>query len=105
MRRQVARRLVALCLLVGFAAGLALVGPATPLLFLAPSLLVLAPLLAGRYPGERSLARLARARSRRPLARRPAAARIPRRPVVAVLARGGRLLGRSLAVRPPPLSV
>ena len=71
MRRQVARRLVALCLLVGFAAGLALVGPATPLLFLAPSLLVLAPLLAGRYPGERSLARLARARSRRPLARSP----------------------------------
>jgi hypothetical protein len=105
MRRLVAWRLVALSLLVALVVGLGLAGSATPLLFLAPSLLVLAPLLAGRYVGERSLIRLARTRRRRPLGRHSAAARIPDRPIVALLARGGRLLGCSLAVRPPPASV
>jgi hypothetical protein len=101
MRRSVARRLVALSLLGALAIGLLLTGSSTPLLFLAPCLLVLAPLLAGRYVGERSLLRLARGVRRRP--RREAVARPARRgPATRVLPRGGCLIGSSLAVRPPP---
>lgn len=76
------------------------------LLFLAPALLLLVALFAGRYPGERRLSEIA-ARGRRRGARRaptqPTAAR-PRVPGVLV-ARGGALLARSLAKRPPPLMV
>jgi len=101
MRRPVAHRLVALGLLAALAIGLVLAGSGTTLLFLGPWLLVLAPLLAGRYVGERSLVRLARTPRRRP--RRPPAARpVARRPSVRVLPRGGCLIGCSLAVRPPP---
>jgi hypothetical protein len=70
------------------------------LLGLMPALLLALTLLARRYPGERLLlaARVAR-RSRRPRPRSAA----PRRPrLVAAVARGGLLLARSLAVRPPP---
>jgi hypothetical protein len=102
MRRPVARRLVSLGLLVAVAGGLVLTGSTTPLLFLAPWLLVLAPLLAGRYVGERSLLRMARAVRRRPPARRAASRPAPRRPTVRGLPRGGRLIACSLAVRPPP---
>jgi len=58
------------------------------------------PLLARRYPGERALIglrRVERARWPRPRSSRPA-----RRRVVLMTARGGRLIGCSLAVRPPP---
>lgn len=101
MRRSVARRLLALGLVGSLVIGLLLAGSTTPLLFLAPWLLVLAPLLAGRYLGERSLLRLARgarSRPRRPRVTRPAR----RRPAICVLPRGGCLIGSSLAVRPPP---
>jgi len=68
---------------------------------LAPFLLLLVPLLAGRYVGERRLAQLvAFVQRRRHLpvrSRRPAVGG----PVV-WMARGSELLGRSLAVRPPP---
>jgi hypothetical protein len=63
--------------------------------------LVLPLLLAlRRYPGERMLAVLSKARRRR---RRPPRSSMPRaaRPEVG-LPRGGLLLARSLAVRPPP---
>jgi hypothetical protein len=102
MRRPVARGLLALALTGVLVLGLA-VGLTTPLLFLAPCLLVLAPLLAGRYLGERSLLRLARAVRRRPSRRRPATARARRRPAARALARGGGLIACSLAVRPPPV--
>jgi hypothetical protein len=99
--RLACRRLVALFLLAALIVGL-LAGPSAPLLFLAPWLLVLAPLLAGRYLGERSLLRMARAVPGRPPRARPAAARPRLRPIVRVLPRGGCLLACSLAVRPPP---
>lgn len=79
-------------------AGLLLVGPW--LLFAAP-LLVVALVLAGRrYPGERRLLALARARRRAPRGtdvRVPPRRRAPLRSV-----RGGRLIGRALAQRGPP---
>jgi hypothetical protein len=73
------------------------------LLFLAPALLLLVALFAGRFPGERRLAALvarARPRTRRRARVRPASA--SRAPWVP-LARGGALLAHSLAKRPPPL--
>ncbi|HEX3875064.1 MAG TPA: hypothetical protein VHW26_13005 [Solirubrobacteraceae bacterium] len=102
-RRPVARRLAAVCLVGGLAAGLVIAGSTTPLLFLGPWLLVLAPLVAGRYVGERSLLRLVRHVRRRPAPRRSQASRSPRRPAIRRLPRGGRLLACSLAVRPPPV--
>jgi hypothetical protein len=71
------------------------------LLFLAPALLLVLPLLARRYPGERSLLRLA-GRRRAPSAQRRRVQRPPRRPARRVLPRGGALIASSLAVRPPP---
>lgn len=70
----------------------------------APVFLLLLPLIAGRYVGEERIERLAQAwagRERRP---RTLSSRIPAPRPRAVLARGGRLIGTSLAVRPPPLS-
>ncbi|HTR88571.1 MAG TPA: hypothetical protein VMG62_00505 [Solirubrobacteraceae bacterium] len=73
------------------------------LLFLAPFLALLAVLLARRYPGERVLQSL----RRRPRARRlrscPRALQCGR--LVVETVRGGLLIGRSLAVRPPPLAL
>lgn len=70
------------------------------ILYLLPAVVVVMPLLARRYPGERALlglrpverARWARPRSSVPMCRR----------VMLVAVRGGRLIGCSLAVRPPP---
>jgi hypothetical protein len=69
-------------------------------LYLLPAALLVIPLLARRYPGERvlvGLRRVERARWPRPRSSAPA-----RRRVVLVAVRGGRLIGCSLAVRPPP---
>jgi hypothetical protein len=70
--------------------------------YVLPLLLLVAPLLAGRYPGEASLERLRarrpRAARRRPAVQAPCAAPAEHR----LLPRGGLLVGRSLAVRPPP---
>jgi hypothetical protein len=72
-------------------------------LCLLPVAAVALPLLARRYPGERVLVALRRtARRRRPGAR-PFLASRGRAFVVAV--RGSSLLGRSLAVRPPPTAL
>jgi hypothetical protein len=70
------------------------------ILYLLPAFVLALPLLARRYPGERALIALRRVdpvRWARPRSSTPS-----RRRVVLVLVRGGRLLGRSLAVRPPP---
>ena len=75
-------------------------GTETGLLYLAPALLLCAPLILGRYVGEAQLADLAR----RSPGRR--AARASRLPVpcshVRLMERGGRLVASSLAKRPPP---
>jgi hypothetical protein len=71
-------------------------------LLASPALVLALPLLAGRYVGEERIARLA-ARfvvdGGRPARR--LSARLPRAPR-ALLPRGGRLLGFSLAERGPP---
>jgi len=70
------------------------------LLCLLPALALALPLLARRYPGERVLLALRRsepAQWPRPRSSAPARAR-----VVSRIVRGGRLIGSSLAVRPPP---
>jgi hypothetical protein len=70
------------------------------LLCLLPAVALAIPLLVRRYPGERTLLALRRAEPTRwP---RPRSSTPLRRRVVMHTVRGGRLLGRSLAVRPPP---
>jgi hypothetical protein len=71
-------------------------------LLASPALVLALPLLAGRYVGERRIARLA-ARLVAPARRavRALSARLPRAPR-ALLPRGGRLLAASLAERGPP---
>jgi hypothetical protein len=72
-------------------------------LCLAPALLFGCVLLARRYPGDRLLARLAR---RTPCRRRAIDCSPARRPrFVAQVPRGGLLMARGLAVRPPPLAL
>jgi hypothetical protein len=72
------------------------------LLCLSPAIALAIPLLARRYPGERVL--LARHRALSLNWPRPRSTRL-RRSVVLLLARGGRLIGCSLAERPPPAPV
>jgi hypothetical protein len=77
--------------------GLHVGGLDTGMLFLAPAVVLLLPLLAGRYVGERALTPL-----QRPVRRAAAAAiRLPR-PRVRHVPRGGLLVGCSLAGRAPP---
>ena len=77
--------------------GLHVGGLDTGLLFLAPAFVLLLPLLAGRYVGERALAPLRRP-ARRAVLR---ALRLPR-PATRLVPRGGLLVGCSLAGRAPP---
>jgi hypothetical protein len=76
-------------------------GADTGLLYLAPALVLCAPLVVGRYVGEEQLAGLAR-RSARRAPRRSSRLRVPRSHV-RVMERGGRLVASSLAKRPPPV--
>jgi hypothetical protein len=67
---------------------------------LAPFFVLLVPLALGRYPGERRLvAAAARARS---LPRPARSTQAPRRALRVAVARGGDLIARALATRPPP---
>jgi hypothetical protein len=75
-------------------------GVETGLLYLAPALLLCAPLIFGRYVGEEQLAELAK-RSPRAAGRRASRLPVPRSHV-RVMQRGGRLVASSLAKRPPP---
>jgi hypothetical protein len=81
-------------------AGLRIEGLELALLYLAPAVALLSMLLAGRYPGARTLERwIARTRPRRRAIPTPA----PRRPTVKrALPRGGALLAAAFAGRPPP---
>jgi hypothetical protein len=77
---------------------------ASGLLHLAPALILVAALLARRYPGERLIVRLASSATRSGRRARTRAVK-PRTRVAALAPRGGLLLGCSLAVRPPPVAV
>jgi hypothetical protein len=70
------------------------------ILYLLPAVVLAIPLLARRYPGERALVGLHRAQIRRWA--RACSSAPARRRVLLILVRGGRLIGCSLAVRPPP---
>lgn len=70
------------------------------LLGLIPALLLACLVLARRYPGERVLVALSQ--ERRECWSRPRSSANARRSLVLVAVHGGLLIGRSLAVRPPP---
>jgi hypothetical protein len=75
-------------------------GLGTGFMFMAPAFTLVFPLLAGRYVGEERLLSLARSL---PSQRRATGLMTrPRRRFEPLLARGGRLIGAALAVRPPP---
>ncbi len=80
----------------------ALCGLESTFAYTLPLLLVLLPLLAGRYPGEEKLARSSAAARQFEL--RPRSAAVPEawsrehRPALC----GGRLIALALAMRPPP---
>ncbi|HVP01622.1 MAG TPA: hypothetical protein VMT10_03550 [Solirubrobacteraceae bacterium] len=98
--RQATDRLLLAAAVAALALAAALlVGAAPPgLLGLLPSLLLVVPLLLGRFPGERVIAALAaRCAPRRA---HPAVGRARRS--LALLARGGRLVSAGLAGRAPP---
>ncbi len=96
---------LALAVTVCWAFALALSGSTDTLLFLAPALLIVAPLIAGRYVGEELIVRLAAAKRSRPPRRPPVSyAPVPRPPLV-WSPRGTRLLAFSRAERPPPLGL
>jgi hypothetical protein len=100
--RRDLRALLAAAVLGGVivALGLTVAGLDTGLLLLSPALVLVIPLLAGRYVGERRLERLAaRFAPRRP---RPASSAAPRLRLRVGGARGGRLIAVALAERGPP---
>lgn len=98
------RDTLALLGLAGVAVALALVQSATgagaDVLIAAPGLLLLLPLVAGRYVGEGGLVRLARARPYRERTAAPAPAIRRGRPHA--VPRGGLLIAVALARRGPP---
>jgi len=75
------------------------------ILFLLPALALAAVLFLRRYPGERTLARLAAPRRRRSRWARPRASLPHAARSLAVATHGGLLIARSLAVRPPPAAL
>jgi hypothetical protein len=92
---------VALAITVCWALALAFAGSTDALLFMAPALLVVAPLLAGRYVGEELIEKLAARRSGRRRGSNAHPLAVPPAPA-SWLPRGTRLLAFSLAKRPPP---
>ena len=83
--------------------GMLALGVGDAFIYLAPALLILVPLLNGRYPGDDVLVRAAR--RGRPQRRPPPRCDPPRRRArsAALLPRGGRLVGAALAGRAPPV--
>lgn len=79
------------------------VGLSAGFMFMAPALTLVFPLLAGRYVGEERLLSLARTvpSPKRRLERTERS----RSGFEPLLARGGRLIGTALAVRPPPAAL
>jgi len=95
------RRTLALVALAAITLGVVgLAGVDLNALCLLPALALALPLLMRRFPGERALADLARARATRRRRLQTSAARTGR--VFTVAPHGGLLIGCALAVRPPP---
>lgn len=102
-RRPVGHVWLAALLAAAVLVGVVVVAVDPTALCLLPAFAFAAPLLMNRYPGERMIAALTHLRQRRWA--HPRSSVPPTRPVVRVLARGGLLLARSLAVRPPPRGI
>ena len=75
------------------------------MLYLLPLFALVVPLLFGRYLGEHGLAAVRERRLPRRRARPARTLGAPSRPAPVVVPRGGELLARSLAVRPPPVAL
>jgi hypothetical protein len=78
------------------------VGLSAGFMFMAPALALIFPLFADRYVGEERLLSLTRGVGVLPPRRAPICAVRWRGGFEPLLARGGRLIGAALAVRPPP---
>jgi hypothetical protein len=104
VRRDLRPLLVVALLGVAIAAGDTITGVGTGLLLLSPALVLLLPLLLGRYLGAETLERLAARRSVTRRRTRPASSPLPRRRPRAVASRGGRLIAAALAERGPPMA-
>jgi hypothetical protein len=85
--------------------GMLILGVGDALIYLAPALLILLPLLSGRYPGDDALVRAARRAGPRGRRLPPVAPRPARTPIAELLPRGGCLVGAALAGRAPPAEV
>ncbi|WP_445147607.1 hypothetical protein [Baekduia sp. Peel2402] len=103
VRRELRPLLLVAVLGVAIALAETVTGLGTGLLLLSPALVLLLPLLAGRYPGEETLERLVARRAPSGRRVRPAPSLPPRRRPRALTRRGGRLLSASLAERGPPV--
>jgi hypothetical protein len=83
---------------------LAYAGHEELLAYAAPVLVLVLPLLSGRFVGEERIAQAAAGRRARPSSRlRPLAVPAIWSARVLSVPRGGRLIAQSLAVRPPPV--
>lgn len=105
VRRDLRPLLAVAVLGVAIALAETITGLGTGLLLLSPALVLLLPLLAGRYLGAETLDRLVARRSRPTRRVRCASAPLPRPRPRATQVRGGRLLAAALAERGPPLTV
>jgi hypothetical protein len=83
---------------------LGVTGSTDALLFMAPALLIVVPLLSGRYVGEELIARLARRPRRKARPARASAWSLPPMPAFRPAGRD-RLIASGLAKRPPPASL
>jgi hypothetical protein len=91
----------ALAITLCWVAALVLTGSTDVLLFLAPALLIIVPLLCGVYIGEELIEKLAATRAKAPSHRSTQAIPIPPGPQT-WSPRGARLVAFALAKRPPP---
>ena len=98
------RRSLAFAALTGvWLLGLQVLGVEAAFAYLAPALLILLPLVGGRYPGDEALVRITAVRRSRPARAHPPAAAPPGCRADALLPRGGRLVAAALAGRAPPV--
>lgn len=104
VRRELRPLLAVAVLGVAIALAETVTGLDTGLLLLSPALVLILPLLAGRYLGEETLERLVALRAPSGRRVRPVSSLPPRRRPRAVIRRGGRLIAAALAERGPPMA-
>jgi hypothetical protein len=99
--RGLPQRTIVATIAVATLAAAALSGQPELAVWLAPLYLLALPLAGGRYVGERKIERLRRGGARYRTTAPPRLLPSERR----AFPRGGRLIGRALAVRPPPAAL